>query len=324
MQDLLITGATGFIASHLLPILAAQDYQITAATRRDFTFSELSKVSSVKVGEIDGETDWRQALQGIDIVIHLAARAHILQDTATDAAAEFQRVNTIGTANLVQQAVAAGVKHFILVSSIGAMTTLSSHILTEKSPCQPDTPYGKSKLEAELALQELAQNSEMTWTILRPTLVYGAGNPGNMDRLIKLVKSGLPLPLGAINNRRSFLYVGNLVDAIARIISHPLSHGQTFLVSDGEDVSTPELIRLLAETLAQPCQLLPIPSTLLAGLAGLGTTWESWTGISTPFNRGILERLKGSLYVDISHIQQTLDWHPPYTLNQGLQLTLFP
>ena len=300
----------------------AKNYQITATTRGEINLDLDNQVKMLPIKEIDGLTDWSQALQDIDVVIHLAARAHILKDTAEDIEAEFHRVNSLGTINLAKQAIAKGVKQFIFISSIGAMATLSQERLNEESPCNPDTPYGRSKKAAEEGLITLASQSEMAWTILRPTLVYGAGNPGNMERLIKLVELGLPLPLGGINNRRSFLYVGNLVDAIAHTINNPQAFRQIFIISDGEDVSTPELIRHLANCRQQPCQLLPIPSTLLSGLGWLGTGLESWTGKNMPFNQTAIERLVGSLYVDNQHIQNTLPWSPPYTLAQGLAKTI--
>ncbi len=310
MNHLLITGATGFIGSHLLPILRAQDYQITATSRREIS---LDKIKMVQIEQIDGLTDWSYPLSGVEVVIHLAARAHILKDTAADREAEFFQVNTQGTINLVKQAITAGVKHFILISSIGAMATLSPEKLNERSSSHPDTPYGRSKKAAEEGLIELANQSTMNWTILRPTLVYGPGNPGNMERLIKLVKLGLPLPLGGIKNQRSFLYVGNLVEAIAVIINNPKAFGEIFLLSDGQDVSTPELIGYIAKYLGKPCQLFPVPSTLLSGLGWIG---------KTIFNQTAIERLIGSLAVDNQYIQSTLDWSIPYTLEQGLERTL--
>lgn len=322
MNHLLITGATGFIGSNLLPILIQKNYQITVTTRREFNQVYSNQVKVVPIPEMNGLTDWSEALKGVEVVIHLAARAHILTETIPDVAGEFHRVNTAGTANLAQQAQQAGVKQFIFISSVGAMTTLSNERLTEASPCHPDTPYGRSKWEAEQALMSLTENSSMFWTILRPTLVYGPGNPGNMERLIKLVRLSLPLPLGGINNRRSLLYVGNLVDAIAKIIGNPQAFNQIFLLSDGEDVSTSELLRYLADSMGRSCQLLPISSKLLVSLGSLGTSIESWTGKSLPVNKTTMERLLGSLFVDNSYIQSTLDWYPPYTLKQGLEKTI--
>lgn len=320
MSSILITGATGFIASHLIPYLSQKDYSLRAAVRN--TDQSLpSDIAPIPIGNIDGQTNWEPALHNVDTVIHLAARAHILHDTNPNPEAEFFRVNTQGTINLVQQSIQAGVKHFIFISSIGAMATLSPEPLSETSPCNPDTPYGHSKLQAEQALIKFASPTPMTWTILRPTLVYGAGNPGNMERLIKLVKKGLPLPFASIKNRRSFVFVGNLVDAIAQILVHPNAQNQTFLVSDGQDLSTPELVQLIAQQLHQPCRLLPIPPQLLKRAGYLADKLEKLTHSSLPMNRTTVERLLGSLFVDITHIQTTLHWKPPYTVKQGIKST---
>jgi nucleoside-diphosphate-sugar epimerase len=309
MNNILVTGATGFIGGHLLPVLHKKNLQITLAVRNDLPEKLNPDYKVFNVGEIEENTDWTEALKEVDTVIHLAARAHQLNDQAINPEAEFLRINCEGTEALVKQAIASGVKHFIFISSIGAMGTLSEQILTEKSPCHPDSPYGRSKLQAEQALIELCQNSPMTWTILRPTLVYGIGNPGNMERLMKLVKTGFPLPLGSIKNRKSFVYVGNLVDAIITCINQPNAKNQTFIVSDGDDLSTTDLIRRLGKALRKSPLLLPVPAELLRlttkllGKADIG------------------DRLLGSLQVDSSKIRQMLDWTPPYTVDQGLQAT---
>jgi nucleoside-diphosphate-sugar epimerase len=309
MINILVTGGTGFIGSHLLTALLQQNYQITLAIRNQFLNEFNLPVKIVKVGEIDQKTDWTASLKEIDVIVHLAARAHQLNDQAIDREAEFLRVNCEGTKNLAKQAIASGVKNFIFISSIGAMTTLSEDILTEESPCRPDSPYGRSKIQAEEGLIELCQNSPMTWTILRPTLVYGSGNPGNMERLMKLVKTGLPLPLGSINNQKSFVYVGNLIDAIISCINHPNAKNQTFIISDGEDLSTSELIRRLGKALDKSPLLLPFPPELLRLITKLLGKAD------------ISDRLLGSLQVDNSKIRQILDWKPPYTVDQGLQAT---
>jgi nucleoside-diphosphate-sugar epimerase len=309
MNNILVTGGTGFIGSHLLPALNKQNLQVILAARHHIFDALNPELKVIKIGEINESTDWTEALKEVDTIIHLAARAHQLNDKSLDPEAEFLRVNCEGTKTLVKAAITSGVKHFIFISSIGAMTTLSEHTLTEESPCRPDSPYGRSKLQAEQGLIKLCQNSPMTWTILRPTLVYGAGNPGNMERLMKLIKTGFPLPLGSINNRKSFVYVGNLVDAIITCINHPNAKNQTFIVSDGEDLSTSELIRRLGKALGKSPLLLPVPpellrlATKLLGKADIG------------------DRLLGSLQVDSSKIRQVLDWKPPYTVDQGLQAT---
>ncbi|EDX72470.1 NAD dependent epimerase/dehydratase family [Coleofasciculus chthonoplastes PCC 7420] len=324
MNSILITGATGFVGSKLIMLLSRKDWDICLAIRKSLpqlTFDTFD-VTPVLIKNIDSCTDWQQSLNGIDSVIHLAARVHIWHEDTLDSEAEFLKVNFEGTANLVKQSIQAGVKHFMFISSIGAMATLSDHPLTETSPCQPDTPYGRSKLQAEQALIELASQSSMTWTILRPTLVYGSGNPGNMERLIKLINRGLPLPFGLVNNRRSLLYVGNLVDAIATCLTHPNAKNQTFLVSDGQDLSTPELIGKIAYHLERPCHLLPVPPSLLKLAGHLGDTIEQFTQRPLPLNTSTIDRLLGSLVVDSSHIRNTLNWQPPYTVDEGLSKTL--
>lgn len=321
MKHILLTGATGFVASHLIPYLDDRGWKITAAVRRSCDRFP-PQITTINVGNIDGNTNWQAALPGMDIVIHLAGRAHILREEVANPEAEFFKVNTEGTANLVRQSVAAGVKHFVFVSSIGAMATLADKLLTENSPCQPDTPYGRSKLQAERALIEIARQSAMTWTILRPPLVYGVGNPGNMERLMKLIDRGFPLPFGSIANRRSLIYVGNLVDAIATCLTRPQARNQCFLVSDDRDISTAELIRQIAHYRKRPCYLLPVPPAALKFLGHLGDRLELLLKRPLPFNSVTLDRLSGSLVVDSSHIQTTLNWQPPYTLDRGLAETL--
>uniref|UniRef100_A0A7C3ZXR8 NAD-dependent epimerase/dehydratase family protein n=1 Tax=Planktothricoides sp. SpSt-374 TaxID=2282167 RepID=A0A7C3ZXR8_9CYAN len=320
MSFILVTGNTGFIGKHTTTKLRKLGFRLSCASRHHFP--NISNSINHVISNIDGNTHWYDALKNIDAVIHLAARAHILNDTNPNPEAEFFAVNSEGTANLVKQSIQAGVKHFIFISSIGAMASLSNQPLQENSPCQPDTPYGRSKLAAEQALISLASESDMTWTILRPTLVYGPGNPGNMERLIKLVKKGLPLPFGQVNNSRSLVYVGNLVDAIITCLTHPNAKNQTFLISDGEDLSTPDLIRKIAYHLDCPCNLLPVPPSLLRVAGNLGDMGEKLLGRSLPLNTPTIDRLLGSLVVDSSKIRNTLNWQPPFTIDEGLQKTL--
>ena len=308
-MNILITGHTGFIGGHLTPALVAKNHFITGISRHIEPDLADTQLRQIQISSLEQYTDWHQALIGVDTVIHLAARAHILDDSVEDPAAEFFRVNTKGTINLVQAAIKAEVKHFIFISSIGAITTLSRDILTETATCQPDTPYGASKLAAETALIDLCQNTPMSWTIIRPTLVYGPGNPGNMQRLLKLVSSHLPLPLGSIDNQRSFLYIGNLIDAMITCLDHPNAKNQIFLLSDGQNISTPALIRHLACFLNTRSILLPIPVPLLRLLGKI-------TGKSSA-----LDRLMESLVVSNEKIATTLNWQPPYSIEQGLAAT---
>ena len=319
-MKILVTGATGFIGSHLLPQLLQNQHEVIAAIRHPDSLSKLSvKVPSVCVGEIDGTTDWQPALSKIEVVIHLAGRAHILDEKVADPEAEFNKVNITGTENLAKQSLAAGVKQLIFISSIGAVATLSDRTLTEATIPSPDTPYGRSKLAAESTLKKLTKNKAMDWTILRPTLVYGEGNPGNMANLVKLIELKLPLPLGSIKNRRSFLYVGNLVDAIAKCINNSKAKNQLFLVSDQEQISTPQLIQQIANSLDSKVRLIPFPLNVLQLFARGADKVANVLGRSSPISSNAVNKLSGSLAVDNSYICNSLNWQPPYTLEQGLK-----
>ncbi|BFM39370.1 SDR family oxidoreductase [Synechocystis sp. LKSZ1] len=308
-MNVLITGATGFVGQPLCQHLIKQNYTITATIRRPKDQQKLPQGTKCQLISGLNHILPTSILEHTNTIIHLAARAHQLNDQADDPEAEFQNVNHHGTVNLAQQAISAGVKHFIFISSIGAVTTLSDTIISEKTSCNPDTPYGRSKHDAEQSLIQLCQGSDMTWTILRPTLVYGPNNPGNMERLLALVNKSLPLPFASIHNVRSLLYVGNLVDAIITCIEHPKAKNQTFIVSDGQDLSTPKLIRQLGQALGKPAKLLPFPPSLLKLAAkSIGKA-------------GIANRLLGSLQVDSSKIRNTLNWKPPYTIDEGLKIT---
>ena len=306
---ILISGHTGFIGRRLTLSLVGKGHSIVGISRRiDGTLST-PNLHQIKVTSIEQYSSFDQALVGVDAIVHLAGRAHIIEDSALDPTAEFFRINTQGTITLAQAAITAGVKHFILISSIGAMTTISNDILTEASACDPDTPYGKSKLAAEIALIELCHKTMMNWTIIRPTLCYGPNNPGNMARLLKLVNSNLMLPFGSIDNQRSLIYIENLIDAIITCLHHPNAKNETFLVSDGNHLSTPNLIRHLAQFLNTRSILLPIPPSLLRFLGKI-------TGKSSA-----VERLLGSLVVSNEKIATALNWQPPYSIKQGLTAT---
>jgi nucleoside-diphosphate-sugar epimerase len=321
-MKVLVTGATGFIGNHLIfKLKTIENLSIRAAIRSQSSQSSQNQlpegIEFVTVGNIDRDTDWQEALKDIDTVIHLAGRAHILDDRVANPEAEFIKVNTEGTANLAGQSIQAGVKHFIFISSIGAMATLSEQTLTEATTSQPDTPYGRSKLEAEQQLIKLAKDTSLNWTILRPTLVYGANNPGNMAILVKLIQKQLPLPFGSIDNRRNFLYVGNLVDAIATCVTNEKAKNQLFLIADTQVLSTPELVTQIARAMNLPVKLLPIPSSLLKGLGYVGNLASSILDKSLPITSQSIDKLLGSLAVDNRHICQTLDWQPPYTTEEG-------
>jgi len=326
-MKVLVTGATGFVGRHLLPALERAGHSLTlpirdagAEARLPETIAPTTRRISV-LGDIDERTDWREALRDVDAVIHLAARAHLLGEAAADEEA-FMRVNARGTSRLVQQSVDAGVRRFILMSSIGAVTASSDSLVTLDTPCKPETPYGRSKLAAERALIDQSRGTNMVWTILRPTLVYGPGNPGNMGRLVGLVRRGLPLPLGAVANRRSFTFVENLVEAATVSLTHRNAADAVFLLGDGEDLSTAELVRRIAALTGSRTRLVSVPMSLLRGFARGADAFAEATGWSLPLDSATLRRLESSLYVDIEPLREKLGWSPPFGVDEGLRRML--
>lgn len=296
-----ITGATGFIGRHLARALVERGDEVVALVRQP---PQPGLPPGVRTCPLDDP----EALGGAETVFHLAGRAHILREAAADPLAEHRRVNTELTLRLASAAAGAGA-HFVFVSSIAVYgLTTSRDAITEDTPARPLTPYGRSKLEAEQGLLKLRAEAGLQLTMLRPPLVYGPGNPGNMERLMALIRSGLPLPLASLRNRRSFLYVGNLVDALLRCAARP-GAGSIWLVADSRDLSTPELIRELARAMGLKARLLPFPPAAL-GLVGrlLGRQAD-------------VERLTGSLWLDCSRIRRELGWTAPVAVDQGLRLT---
>ncbi|MCY6493544.1 UDP-glucose 4-epimerase family protein [Leptolyngbya sp. GGD] len=305
-MNFLITGATGFVGSALCQLLEHSEHTVYGVVRSDAVLSP--SVTPILVSSI-AELDDHPILPQIDVVIHLAARVHQMNDTAADPLSEFRAVNTEATKSLAIAAATAGVKRFVYLSSIKVNGDGQASPYTERSTPQPADAYGISKWEAECALNEIAATTDLEIVILRPPLVYGAGVKANFLNLMNLVKTGIPLPLGGIHNQRSLVYVGNLVDAIVTCATHPQAAGQTFLVSDSTDVSTPELVRKISESMRKPVRLMPISPVILTNLARiLGKT-------------ATLDRLFGSLTIDSSKLRQTLNWQPPFTLEQGLEQT---
>lgn len=301
----LVTGATGFVGRALVPALAERGHAVRSAVRR----AGSGLLGEVAVGEIGPETDWSAALQGVDVVIHLAARVHVMQDTAADPLAAFRRVNTDGTERLARQAAEAGVRRLVLVSSIKVNGERAERPFTELDPPRPEDPYGISKAEAEAVLRRVAEEAGLEAVVVRPPLVYGPGVGGNFARLLALVERGLPLPLGAVDNRRSLVGRCNLVDFLVRCAEHPAAAGETFLVSDGEDLSTAELIRRLARALDRPVRLWPVPPALLYAAGRV-------TG-----RTAVVERLCGSLQIDSRKGRERLGWAPPATVEEELART---
>ena len=312
MHSILVTGATGFVGRPLCRRLLADGQQVVGAMRSASQASHLTDgAKTVMLGEINRQFNAGRAFQGISIVIHLAARVHVMSDIAKNPLAEFREVNTYGTEQLAKLAAEAGVRRLVYVSSIkvNGEATSPGKAFTEDDAPNPLDPYGVSKSEAEDALAGIAQETGLEVVIVRPPLVYGPGVKGNFLTMLKTVQRGIPLPLGAIVNRRSLVYVQNLVDALVLCATHPAAAGETYLVSDGEDVSTPERLRKLGEALGVPVWLMPVPPSFLTlGGAVLGKA-------------GAFERLLDSLIVESGKIRRELGWTPPFTLTEGLQKT---
>ncbi|MCF6265679.1 MAG: SDR family oxidoreductase [Desulfuromusa sp.] len=306
---ILVTGATGFVGSAVIGQLSPQqNFTLTAVIRQD-NHSFPKSVNVVKIGDINPNTDWAAALQGIAVVIHTAARVHVMQDDVADPSTEFRRVNVAGTLNLAQQAAAAGVKRFIFISSIkvnGEETSFGQPFTAKDIPA-PSDPYGISKLEAEQGLRQLSDKNGIEVVIIRPPLVYGSGVKANFQTMMRWLNKGVPLPLGAIHNKRSLVALDNLVNLIITCIDHPAAANQTFLVADGEDLSTTELLQRMAHALEKPARLIPVPSRLLE------------LGASLIGKKALAQRLCGSLQVDISKTCETLGWTPPINVDVGLR-----
>jgi len=306
---ILVTGATGFVGNAVVQRLLAEDQSrcVAVAVRRDDQ-QWPERVLPRVTGDLKPSTDWTFALGGISAVVHCAARVHVMSDTAADPLEEFRCVNVQGTLNLARQAAAAGVRRFLFVSSIGVngADTFQKPFTSEDSVV-PHSPYAVSKYEAELSLQALAVETGMEVVIIRPPLVYGPGAPGNFGSLMRWLQRGVPLPLGAIHNQRSLVALDNLVDLLVTCLTHPAAANQTFLVADGEDVSTTELLRRMGQALGRPARLIPVPVSWLKLAAAM---------VGKP---DVAQRLCGSLQVDIEKTRCLLGWTPPQSLDEGLK-----
>jgi nucleoside-diphosphate-sugar epimerase len=282
--------------------------EAVATVRRLDALTELG-ASVVAVGDLSAQTDWSSALVGVDAVVHAAARVHVINDKCLDPLAEFCRVNVEGTAALARQAEAAGVKRFVFLSSIkvnGEFTEQGQPFTADDLPA-PIDPYGMSKLEAEQGLREIEAQTGMEVVIVRPPLVYGPGVKANFALMMSWLERGIPLPLGAIHNARSVVALDNLVDLLVTCLKHPAAAGQTFLVSDGEDISTTELLRRTAEAMGRKAVLWPVPTFIL-----------EW-GATLVGKRAVAQRLCGSLQVDINKTRQLLGWTPRVSVDDGLR-----
>lgn len=306
MSALLVTGANGFVGSAVRRGALAAGQAVRGAVRTPGSIGR----DEVAVGAMDGHTDWADALRGCRAVVHTAARVHVMNESSADPLSEFRRVNVEGTLNLARQAAEAGVQRFVFVSSIkvNGEGTEAGHAYAASSPPAPQDAYGISKSEAEQGLHRIASDTGLEVVVVRPPLVYGPGVKANFRSLMLAVARGVPLPLGSVvGNRRSLVALDNLADLLLTCAKHPAAAGHTFLVSDGEDLSTADLLRRMGQALNRPARLLPCsPSLLQMGARLVGKA-------------AIAQRLLGNLQVDISHTRATLGWTPPITVDEGLR-----
>lgn len=304
-SQVLITGANGFIGRYLCKRVIQQGWSVRCAVRQS------AKPNDVIVGNLAADTDWTVALKDIKTVVHLAARVHVMSDASNDPLEAFRRINTAGTLKLAQQAAESGVKRFIYLSSIkvNGEATDSNSVFTEDDKFIPTNPYALSKYEAEQGLLTMAKQTQMDVVIIRPPLVYGPGAKANFLSMMKWLNKGIPLPFGAIHNKRSFIGIDNLVDFILTCIEHPAAANQVFLVSDGEDLSTTELLKRVARALGKKTKLLPIHQQLLEFI------------LRSMGKKDIAERLCSSLQIDNSKAKNLLNWTPSVSVDEGLRKT---
>lgn len=312
-QKVLVTGAAGFVGTALVKrLLTLPDFQVLAGVRNSVKkFPE--NVFSLSLGDI-GRSVCCQPLLGISALVHCAARVHVTSGQFACPLSEFRKTNVEGTLKLARQAAQEGVKRFVFISSIKVNGEGMSvgKLYRADDPPSPQDPYGISKLEAEEGLLALAKETTMEVVIIRPVLVYGPGVKGNFRSMMRLIERGVPLPLGAIDNKRSLVGIDNLIDLIIHCIDHPAAANQVFLAGDGEDLSTTELLRAVGKAMGKPVRLIPVP----AGLLQFGATLLG--------KKAMAQRLLGSLQVDISKTCELLDWKPPYTVEEGLRRCFEP
>jgi nucleoside-diphosphate-sugar epimerase len=304
-----VTGATGFAGRALVAQLVRMDgSEVLALTRQNPTNPVLG-AKYIQSGDLTSENQWQSVLAEVHTVVHTAGRAHVLSDRAVDPLAEFRLVNVAGTLRLAEQAAAIGVKRFVFISSIGVngSQTTSGKPFSEIDKPNPHNAYALSKWEAEQGLTRIADETGLEVVIIRPPLVYGFNAPGNFGSLMRAVQRGWPLPLGTIHNQRSLVALDNLVDFIVTCITHPQAANQTFLVSDGQDLSTTELVRGMARAAGVSARLLPVPVWALQAAGKLLGKGDA------------VQRLCGNLQVDISKARSLLGWVPPVSVEDGLR-----
>ena len=317
-RTVLVTGAGGFLGRHVSAAFAAAGDRVRGAVRSPGA-ALAPGVEAALVPDLLDRAAVRAAVQGVDAVVHLAARVHVMRDTSADPLAEFRRVNVEGTRVLLEEASAAGVRDFVLASSVKAVGEGGEAPYDERTPAAPQDPYGVSKLEAERLVLDAAPGDGMRRVVLRLPLVYGPGVRANMLSLFRLVDRGLPLPLGAVRNRRSLAYTGNVAAAFRHVVACDAADGQAFFVSDGADVSTPELIRHVASALGRPARLVPVPQGAFRAAGRAGDLLARM--LPFPLTTAAVHRLLGSLAVDSSGLARVTGFAPPFTMAQGMSDT---
>ncbi|HNP63638.1 MAG TPA: NAD-dependent epimerase/dehydratase family protein [Woeseiaceae bacterium] len=310
MSRVLVSGATGFVGHHLCDLLASLGNEVVGTTRSNTIDSGSLSYELKTIPDIGDDVDWNPILDGVDYVVHLAARVHVMRDVEKDALSAFRRVNVAGTVNLLRYLGSSRVKRLIYLSTVKVHGDLTNDrpFSASDSPA-PNDPYAQSKLEAEQHVEQISAEAGLETVIIRPPLVYGPGVGGNFASLLKMIHKGIPLPFGLINNSRSLVSVENLCSLICECLTNSAAPGKTFLVSDYDDVSTPELIRLVASSMYRPARLLPVPVSILKLAATM-------LGQSAA-----MSRLTGSLQVDIGETMRTLNWKPPVSVPDGIRTT---
>jgi nucleoside-diphosphate-sugar epimerase len=306
-MKVLVTGANGFVGREVLQRLDLMSgLHVVGGMRRA---TGLTGPTVFELGDLNAQTDWSLALAGADVVVHLAARVHVMHDTEANPLAAFRAVNVDGTMNLARQAATSGVKRLVFISSVkvNGESTSFGRAFTEIDAINPQDAYGLSKYEAEQGLRELGAVTGMEVVIIRPPLVYGPGAKANFAALMRAARRGWPLPLGAVHNQRSLVALSNLIDFIFTCMTHPQAANQTFLVSDGQDLSTTELVRGMAHAAGVPARLLPVP------------VWALRAGASLLGKGDAMQRLCGNLQVDSSKARSLLGWVPLVSVEEGLR-----
>ncbi|GEK73665.1 MULTISPECIES: NAD-dependent epimerase/dehydratase family protein [Halomonas] len=300
-MKVLITGASGFIGSVIYNVFCRLEALEVVGCSRKGGYPLVNSPS------LNALSDWTTVVEGVDVVIHTAARAHVLDESSSEPLTDFRRANVDGTIALAKQAAESGVRRFVFISSIGVNGSSNVEPFSECHAPNPESDYAQSKFEAEVGLQELAKETGLEVVIIRPPLVYGPNAPGNFGLLAKVVAKGVPLPLAKIRNRRSFVSIWNLVDLITVCLDHPKAAGEVFVVSDGDDVSTSDLLQKIGTASGHPAKLFWVPRSILK------------VAVTLIGKRDVYDRLFSSLQVDAGHVRKTLEWSPPLSLDEGLR-----